>query len=90
MLEKLIGNSAFGGTIVNQEKFQKIKYLEGFRKASLAVNDPRFRQLNELSDDIFESEFANANISINSPVQIGYKILQYAKLHMLSFTTILL
>lgn len=84
-LSKLVGVSAFGGTIINQEKFQKIKYVEGFKKACFAVNNPRFRQLNELGGDMFESEFANANISINSPMYLGYMILQYAKLHMLSF-----
>ena len=84
-LSKLIGNSAFGGTIINQEKFQRIKYMKGFKKACFAVNNPRFRQLNELGDDMYESEFANVNISINSPTYLGFMILQYAKLHMLSF-----
>lgn len=84
-LSKLVGVSAFGGTIINQEKFQKTKYVEGFKKACFAVNNPRFRQLTELGDDIFESEFSNVNIVINSPVYLGYMILQYAKLHMLSF-----
>ena len=84
-LSKLIGNSAFGGTIINQEKFQRIKYVKGFKKACFAVNNPRFRQINEFGDSMFECEFANANISINSPIYLGYMILQYAKLHMLSF-----
>ena len=84
-ISKLVGNSAFGGIIINQEKFQKIKYVEGFKKACNEVNNPRFRQINELGDSIFESESANANISIKSPLYLGYMILKYAKLHMLSF-----
>ena len=69
----------------NSEKFQKIKYIEGFKQACIAVNNPRFKHLNELGDDFFEGEFANGHISINTPTYIGFVILQYAKLHMLSF-----
>ncbi|MES9906421.1 MAG: hypothetical protein ABW168_27535 [Sedimenticola sp.] len=83
-LSKLIGNSAFGGTIMNK-KFRKIKYLEGFRRACIAVNNPRFQSLNELGDDYFEVEFANSRITMDIPIQLGYSILQYAKLHMLGF-----
>lgn len=85
LIEKLKGNSAFGGTIMNKEKFTKIKYVQGFRKACLAVNNPRFRKLNELNDEVFETESFNSHITMNLPIQLGYMILQYAKLHMLSF-----
>lgn len=69
-LFKLVGVSAFGGTIMNKEKFQEVKYIQGFKQACFAVNNPRFKQLTELGDSMFESEFANASISINSPIYL--------------------
>jgi hypothetical protein len=45
MLMKLIGNSAFGGTIMNKETHRRVKYMKGFRKSCLAVNNPRFVNL---------------------------------------------
>ncbi len=83
--QQVVGNSAFGGTILNKEKFRKVKYLQGFRQACMAVNDPRFQSMCELDEDYFEGEFANSRITMDMPLQLGYSILQYAKLHMLAY-----
>ena len=52
LLFKLIGNSAFGGTIMNKENFKRHKYLSGFRNACLAVNNPRFNNLVEFDNEV--------------------------------------
>lgn len=85
LLMKLIGNAAFGGTIINKQKYRTIKYVQGFRNSCIAVNNPRFEQLNEIDNDYFEVEFRKVGISIDNPLQLGLAILNYAKLHMLSF-----
>ena len=82
---KLLGNSAFGGTIMCKENFQRISYKEGLRAASFAINDPRFLRMSELGDSFFEVEFSRSNICIDLPLQIGFAILNYAKLYLLSF-----
>jgi hypothetical protein len=82
---KLEGNSAFGSTIMDQEKFQSTIYVKGDGSAMLEANLPQFKKLTQLSDQYYEIEKAKTTLRLNLPVQIGYFILQYAKLHMLQF-----
>ena len=51
---KLLGNSAYGGTIMNKEKHSKIKYVKGERNASHYINDSKFKSLSKMSDDVYE------------------------------------
>ena len=85
LLFKLIGNSSFGGTIMNKEKQRRHKYVKGFKKASLEVNNPRFSNMIEFENDIFEMEFKKGRIVIDTPIVLGIAILNYAKLHLLRF-----
>ena len=85
MLHKLIGNSGYGGTLIDQLKFLKIKYIKGFKEACHKVNDVRFKKLTELQDDLFEAELNHSAITVNTPIQIGNMILQYSKLRLLQF-----
>ena len=41
--------------------------------------------LNELSDDIYEIESSKTDIGMNMPIQIGFAVLNYAKLFLLKF-----
>ena len=82
---KLLGNCAFGSSIMNKEKHVKIKYVKDHFSASMLVNDPRFKKITELADSCFEVESFKRVICMNVPTQIGYFILQYAKLKMLEF-----
>ena len=72
-------------TIVNKEKFLNVRYLSGYKQAGLAVINPRFAQLNEISEDIYETELYKTGINMDIPVQIGFAILNYAKLFLLKF-----
>ena len=85
MLFKLIGNSGYGGTLVDQLKFMKVQYVEGFNEACNKVNDKRFKKLTQLQDEIYETELSHSCITINTPIQIGNLILQYSKLRLLQF-----
>ena len=84
---KLHGNSSYGGTIIDQEKFQSITYVQGEGNAALEANKPQFEKLSTLLDEdaYFEVEKSKEKLDLNFPIQIGYFILQYAKLRMLQF-----
>lgn len=82
---KLTGNSAYGSMIMNKEKHVDITYCGSKEKASYFVSKKRFRNLTELDNNYFEIELAKSRITLDLPIQIGYFILQYAKLRMLEF-----
>ncbi len=84
---KLIGNSAYGSMIMDKTKHRKIDYKRGENNACLAVNTPEFRQLTCLDEgnDYYEIELAKRVIKLDLPIQLGYFILQYAKLKTLQF-----
>ena len=83
---KLIGNSAYGSLIMDKEKHTEIKYFHNAHEAQIKVNSDKFRNLEELEDgELFELQLAKGKITFDLPIQLCYFILQYAKLHMLSF-----
>ena len=83
--KKLIGNSAYGSTIMNKEKHLSIKYVEGDQNVPIYINDPKFRNLTKLDDSFYEIESYKKKIVMDIPIQIGFIILQLAKLKMLRF-----
>ena len=84
---KSLGNSAFGSVIMNKTKHRDIKYLKGKLNAAVIVNDNRFRKLSEIDneEDYFEAELNKKFITLDLPIQIGFTILQFAKLRILQF-----
>ena len=82
---KLIGNAAYGSLIMQKERHQNIKYVFGQENLSKHVNEPQFRSVCNLDDDMYELEMAKKSISLNLPIQLGFFILQLAKLRMLEF-----
>ena len=84
-LNKLIGNSAYGSTIMNKLKHSKVRYIQGENQACLLANQPTFKSMTELSQDFFEVEMNHNKIKLDLPIQIGFFILNYAKLRMLAF-----
>ena len=86
-LMKLIGNSAFGSMIMNKQKHSTVTYIEDENKACMKVNDPNFKNLTELDpiESYYEVQMFKKKLVMDMPIQIGFFILQYAKLRMLSF-----
>ena len=74
------GNSAYGGTIMDQEKFQSVTYVQGEGRVMLEANKPQFRKMTTLldQDEYFEVEKAKEKLDINLPIQIGYSTRNYA------------
>ncbi len=81
---KLLGNSGYGKTITNKSKHRNIKFCLD-EQASMLVNEPWFRQLNVLQENLYEVEMAKKVIQYDLPLHIGFFVYQYAKLRMLEF-----
>ena len=81
---KLLGNSAYGKTITNKDRHRDVQYCDD-HEAPKKVNEPQFRQLNALSEDLYEVELAKKKIKYDLPLHIGFFVYQYAKLRMLQF-----
>lgn len=82
---KLSGNVIYGTTITNKERFTDVKYVNTPEKASQLVNSKRFMSAAELADDIYEVQLSKSKINLDTPIIIGFAILQLAKLRMLQF-----
>ena len=81
---KLLGNSAYGKTITNKDKHQDMYFCDD-EDAPKKINEPQFRQLNMIHEDLYEIEMAKKKIKYNLPLHIGFFVYQYAKLRMLEF-----
>lgn len=66
-------------------KHRNVQYIQGVDEAQKAVNKPDFVNLTLLEDSVYEVEKAKSKIVLDLPIQLGYFILQYAKLRMLEF-----
>ena len=82
---KLIGNSGYGSLIMDKERHRDTLYTEGRGAAQLNINDPRFKKCTVITDNMYEMEMAKTKIRFDLPIQLGYHILQLAKLWMLQF-----
>ena len=81
---KLLGNSGYGKTITNKDIQRDIYYCDE-NEASKKVNEPQFRQLNVMAEDMYEFEMSKKVITYDLPLHIGFFVYQYAKLRMLAF-----
>ena len=81
------GNSAFGYTLVRKELHKDIKYYhEGDVKIAKLINSTSFNHLQHMGDrEVVEIETDKSRIKIDTPVHIGFFVLEYAKLMLLRF-----
>ena len=86
-LFKLLGNSAYGSTIMNKLTHCNVQYAASETEACLMANNNLFKSMTQLSPDyaFYEVESHKNKIRLDLPIQIGFFILQYAKLKLLSF-----
>ena len=82
---KLIGNSAYGSMLLDPTKHRNIRYAFNSHEVSKQVNNSTFRHFSKLDIDFFEVEHAKKQTVFNMPIQLGFFVLQYAKLRMLNF-----
>ena len=81
---KLLENSSYESMIMNKEKHAQIKYTDSLKEVTEMINIPQFKTLDKL-ENIYDVQMFKKKINLDTPLQIGYFILQLAKLCMLSF-----
>ena len=79
---KLLANSSYGYQIMDRSRPTVTKYLND-EKTHSAKNSRMFRQLNHITDQLYEVELVKSEIEHREPTIVGFFILQYAKLRML-------
>ena len=79
---KLLSNSSYGSVLMDRSQ---TRYMYNKVKVTQMINSPNFKTLEELNNQIFEVESYKECIIMDNPIQIGFFILQYAKLRMLEF-----
>ena len=71
--------------ITNKENHKQIVYTGHLSKISSYIRSKRFKTLEEIDEDFFELEMSKKLIKLDTPILLGFAILQYAKLRMLQF-----
>ena len=69
---KLLGNSAYGKTVTNQERHRNVKICTD-TDASRYVNDKHFRALHYIRDGAYEVDMTKHCIWMNLPIQISMR-----------------
>ena len=84
---KLLGNSAYGGLLLRKENHKNISFVSGIQNVMKITNYQNFRKMEKLDDSrkLFEVECSKRIIKFDLPSQLGFFVLQYAKLRMLEF-----
>ena len=85
LTSKLIGNSAFGSNLMRKQRHTDTCYSRDEKKINEMINNKRFIALTELDEGYCEINMKKKKILMNIPISIGFFILQYAKLRLLSF-----
>ena len=70
---------------INKTKHCNVKYMRDRGKVAKLINSFNFKHLENINNGVFEVEMYKSKISLDTPIQIGFFILQYAKLRMLEF-----
>lgn len=70
---------------MDKSKHRNVLYVNSKTDACQQVNEPTFQSMTELETEYFEMEMAKKRIQLDMPIQLGYWILQLAKLRMLQF-----
>ena len=82
---KLLGNASYGKCATDKTKHVDVKFVSAPADVSRCINDRKFKQLNEVSDDLYEITMKKGTIRFDLPVQIAFFVYNYAKLRMLEF-----
>lgn len=86
-LYKLLNNSVYGKTCENVRKYRDFRIVESFDHENGTIN--QFLQDTsshmQLTDTKMLADFKLKSVILNKPVQIGFAILEYAKLHIEKF-----
>ena len=79
---KLLAKSSYGYQIMDRSRHTVKKYLND-EKTHSAIKKRLFKRPNFITDQLYEIELVNSEIEHRGPIDVGFFILQYAKLRML-------
>ena len=79
---KLLANSSYGYQIMDRSRHTVTKYLNDGKTHS-AINNKLFKQLNFITDQLYEVELVKSENVHPEPIIIGFFILEYDKIRML-------
>ena len=79
---KLWGNSAYGRTVMRKDLHTDVKYVDESMVEKSILNS-RFKKADELQEGFYEVEMFKSKTEFDLAIQIGFFVLQYAKLRML-------
>ena len=79
---KLLANSSYGYQFMDRSRHTVTKFLTD-EKTHGTINTKLFKGLDHINDQLYEVEMARAEIEHREPINVGFFILQYAKLRML-------
>lgn len=84
---KMIGNSSYGKTIIDKEKFTNVAFYDekDSVRISQEVNNKQFHHLSYIGGETVEIEKFHRSIVIDTPITIGFMILERSKLILLKF-----
>jgi len=80
---KTVGNSAYGRTGMNKNKFKNVKFCDE-KQFNRAKNNYSYYDADEY-DGIYEETMNPKRVKQNMPIQVAYTVLNDAKLRMLQF-----
>ena len=81
---KAFSNASYGCQLMNRSRHTITKYLND-EETRKAINEPLFKRLISVQNDLYESELLKSTIEHKEPIIAGSFILQYANLRMLEF-----
>ena len=79
---KLLATSSYGYQIMDRSRHTVTKYLTK-EKTHSAINSKMFKRPNHITDQLYEVELFRSEIEHREPNNVGFFILQYAKLRMM-------
>ena len=79
---KLLANSSYDYQNMDRSHYTVTKHLSN-EKTHMAINTKLFKRLDHINDQLYEIEWAKAEIEHREPIIVGFFILQYAKLRLL-------
>ena len=82
---KMVGNAGYGRFIMDVKRHVDVRYETNDEKVARAINSFFFHELDELPENVFEIKSSKRKVRMELPIQVGFFVYQYAKLHMLRF-----
>ena len=79
---KHLCNSTYGYQLIDRSRHTITNYLN-VEKTHKAINEPLFKRLNTFRKELYDIELLKLTIDLKKPINVGFIILQYAKLRML-------